>query len=302
MNALLTLRDWLAAQVPCVVVRVEDAQGSTPREAGATMLISAGETHGTIGGGAMEMEAIIEARRLLAAGEDASELSIALGPSIGQCCGGRVRLSLRRATPSLLEALEAVETASRAEAPTVLIFGAGHTGQAMARALAPLPLALTIIDTRSERLAVLPAGVSRIATALPEAEIDAAPPGAAFVVMTHDHALDFILAERALARSDAAYVGMIGSATKREKFRRHLADTGSPACPDALVLPIGGTAVRDKRPEVIAAMTAAELLARFSALEKACTGFAQGQPQCNKDGADAPGRPVRETERHAATS
>ena len=95
---------------------------------------------------------------------------------------------------------------------------------------------------------------------MPEAEVESAPRRSAFVVMTHEHSLDFLIAGAALARADAAYVGMIGSATKRERLRRHLEAAGrGPARSMRLTLPIGGAALRDKRPEVIAALTAAEL-------------------------------------------
>ncbi|MFD2238386.1 xanthine dehydrogenase accessory protein XdhC [Aureimonas populi] len=302
MSPLAALRKALSAGEAAVLVTVARAQGSTPREAGAAMLVTAGGQTGTVGGGALEMEAILEARRMLAAGESASALDIPLGPAIGQCCGGRVALALERAGPALLRRMEAGAQAERAGRPVILLFGAGHTGQALARALAPLPFNLTVIDTRPERLAELPAGIARRATPLPEAEIDKAPPGSGFVVMTHDHALDFLLTARALERADPAYVGMIGSATKREKFRRHLARTGSSASIDALTLPIGGHTLRDKRPEVIAALTAAELLVRLAPLENRCTAFARVEMQCDKDSSDGQNPLVRETERHAATS
>ena len=90
--------------------------------------------------------------------------------------------------------------------------------------------------------------------------------------MTHDHSLDFLVAAAALARPDAAYVGLIGSATKRERFRRHLAAEGREAEIARLTLPIGGSTVRDKRPEVIAALAAAEIAAcLFSAQQEKMT-------------------------------
>ena len=85
-----------------------------------------------------------------------------------------------------------------------------------------------------------------------------AKPGAAYVIMTHDHALDFLIAEAALTRGDAAYVGMIGSATKRAKLVGDLASKGIAA--DQLTCPIGAGGTSDKRPEVIAALTAAEIV------------------------------------------
>ena len=223
------------------------------------MLVTASDTSGTIGGGRLEFDAIDRARTMLSSSEASGKMDVPLGPEIGQCCGGRVLLSLQRVDASLLAGLRAQERAALAARPCVKIFGAGHTGRALAAALAPLPLNVTLIDGRPETLVGLPDVVETTALALPEAAIEPAPAGTAYVVMTHDHALDFLLAASALARKDAAYVGMIGSATKRERFRRHLVSEGMESEFARLVLPIGGSRLRDKRPEVIAALTAAEI-------------------------------------------
>ncbi|MGG2478284.1 XdhC family protein, partial [Rhizobium sp. BR5] len=87
------------------------------------------------------------------------------------------------------------------------------------------------------------------------------PANGAAIIVTHDHALDFLIAKEALARNDLAYVGMIGSKTKRATFAHWLEREGEPPSRLAkLILPIGGYGVRDKRPAVIAALVAAELL------------------------------------------
>lgn len=283
MSALPALRAASAEGRPAVFVRVEEARGSTPREVGAFMLVTAEACEGTVGGGALEMEGIVEARRLLAVDESESRLAIPLGPAIGQCCGGHVTLGFRRLDAALLSDMEALEARERAAYPHVYVFGAGHTGQALARALLPLPLQVVVIDTRADRLATLPDGVERRLRAVPEAEVPGAPAGSAFVVLTHDHALDFLIAAEALRRSDAAYVGMIGSRTKRETFRRRLDEAREGALAERLVLPIGGARVRDKRPAVIAALAAAEILTALasSCEENHCSGFALVQNECN---------------------
>src|SRR3546814_2831524 len=100
---------------------------------------------------------------------------------------------------------------------------------------------------------------------MPEALVADIPAGGAAVILTHDHALDFLIAREALARPDLPYVGMIGSATKRATFANWLKREGAdPRLTDRLVLPVGGSAVKDKRPAVIAAMVAAELLAALN--------------------------------------
>ena len=231
-------------------VRITSARGSTPREPGAEMLVGPEATTGSIGGGQLEYLAIDRARQMLARGEDAAIMDVPLGPEIGQCCGGRVELSLDRIT--------ALPRAP--DHPQVLIFGAGHVGRALARALRLLPLRPILIDQRAPELAL--ASTETRLTPLPEAEIRDAPDGTSYLILTHDHALDFLLAAEALRRPDAPYIGMIGSATKRAQFQRFARTQG--IAYDRLTCPIGAGHSRDKRPEIIAAFTAAELIARLT--------------------------------------
>lgn len=233
-------------------VRVIQARGSTPRDAGAEMFVSPDRVEGTIGGGHMEYMAIDRARQMLGRDEVRAEMDIPLGPEIGQCCGGRVLLQLDREGPTM------------ESHPDVLIFGAGHVGRALAQALQPLPARALLIDTRADELAMAAPGIATRLTPLPEAEIRAAKPGSAVVIVTHDHALDFLLAAEALSRPDLAYTGMIGSATKRAKFTRFAKDRGIDTTP--LICPIGAGFSADKRPAVIAAFAAAELIARLTSV------------------------------------
>lgn len=254
----MTLAGFLSAHADVVAVRLMRVEGSAPRDEGAEMFVAAHAMHGTIGGGQLEYMAMDEARKLLAAGGASEEMTVPLGPDIGQCCGGRVALKLKRMTEADRAAAIAAEATQDDTAPRVLIFGAGHTGRALAAALAPLPLRATLIDSRAEELARAAPGLRTRLTALPEAEVNAAPQGAAYVILTHDHALDFMIAAEALARRDAAYVGMIGSATKRAAFEGWMRRAGFG---DArrLTCPIGAGGKGDKRPAVIAAHTVAEI-------------------------------------------
>jgi xanthine dehydrogenase accessory protein XdhC len=183
---------------------------------------------------------------------------------MGQCCGGRVVLSVTRATGADVAVLAAGEAAMLAARPVLLIFGAGHTGRALARQMALLPLAATLIDDRPAELELAAGTIPMRLMTDPEAGIAAAPAGAAYLVMTHSHALDYRLTDAALRRGDAALVGMIGSATKRARFLAQYRRAGGPEAALArFACPIGGEAVTDKRPEVIAALAAAELLTLF---------------------------------------
>lgn len=244
-----------------ILVAVTRAEGSTPRETGATMAVSASDTAGTIGGGQLEFHCIDIARSMLTGGERARSLDIPLGPQMGQCCGGRVQVSLRRAMRADLAMQAGHEKAEAAARPAVLIFGAGHTGRALAQALALLPFAVTLVDDRDGVMDGLPPAVTCIRMADPVEAVERAPQSAAYVVLTHSHALDYRLAEAALARGDGRYVGMIGSATKRARFESgFLRSGGTRAALARLTCPIGGCDVADKRPEIIAALTAAELV------------------------------------------
>jgi xanthine dehydrogenase accessory factor len=257
----LKIEQWHRAGEGVVQVRVANARGSTPRDTDAVMAVTRDAIAGTIGGGQLEWMAIARAREMLEAGESAETLDIPLGPQIGQCCGGRVQLDLLLLDEKLLGKLRDEAQGAQAGLAHVLIFGAGHTGKALARALEPLPVKAVLVDERPGSFDGFVTGIDTLCTPVPESAVRDAPPGSAFVAMTHSHATDFLIMAEALRRGDAVYCGMIGSATKRAVFTNWLGDNGyDKALAEKLTCPIGGSAVRDKRPEVIAALTAAEIV------------------------------------------
>jgi len=255
------IRDFLRREPAAILVEVTGAAGSTPRDTDAWMLVAQRAIFATIGGGQLEYMAIDHARRALRSGLDPAPMDVPLGPEIGQCCGGRVGLSFTPLNPELAGDLTARSDREMAARPHVYIFGAGHVGDALAMALSLAPLRVVLVDTREDEL--MSSTVPRIETcltAMPEAVVRDAPRGSSFVILTHDHALDFLIAAEALRRTDAAYVGMIGSKTKRATFRNWLTrEIGRPELFENLVCPIGGTVVKDKRPAVIATLAAAEI-------------------------------------------
>ena len=256
------IRDFLRREPDAILIEVTGAAGSTPRDTDAWMLVSERAIFATIGGGQLEYMAIDEARRALRSGRSAEPMNVPLGPEIGQCCGGRVGLAFTAVTRVIADDLIARRDREMATRPHVYVFGAGHVGDALAMTLSLAPLRVVLVDTREEELVA--SNVPKIETcltAMPEAVVRNAPAGSSFVILTHDHALDFLIAAEALKRSDAAYVGMIGSKTKRATFRNWLArEVNRPELFDRLVCPIGGTAVKDKRPPVIATLAAAEIM------------------------------------------
>jgi len=158
----------------------------------------------------------------------------------------------------------------------VVLFGAGHVARALVNVLAGLPCAVTWIDSRDDSFpAVLPGNVRSIVTDAPEAEVDAARPGAYFLVMTHSHAIDETLTERILRRTDFAYFGLIGSISKRRQFERRIAARGmDEARFAAMTCPIGLPGVAGKEPGIIAVAAAAEILQRRARLAAAADGAA----------------------------
>ena len=265
------------------------AAGSVPRGPGTAMLVSADTTEGTIGGGALEHDAIARARGVLATGEAALE-TIPLGPALGQCCGGAVTLLWERFDAATLpHALPHVRPAPGrspagpaprhlppgtapqhrdgwiAEAapalPPLWVWGAGHVGRALVHTLAPLEAwTITWVDLDPDRFPPdMPRGVTPVPTPDPAALAAHAPPEADHLILTRSHALDLALCHALLGRGFAS-CGLIGSATKRARFRSRLQALGhAPGAIAAIACPIGDPAL-GKHPQAIAIGVAAALL------------------------------------------
>ena len=209
---------WLSALAhlqssgePCVLVTIIEELGSTPRNAGSKMVISAAQTFDTIGGGHLEYKAMQVARDMLARGQQNTHLErFSLGASLGQCCGG--------VTVLLFEPMGQVQA-------QIAVFGAGHVGRALVPLLASLPCRVRWIDSREQEFPEhIPEGVRKIVSEEPVDEIADLPVGSYCIVMTHNHALDLELTAALLKRNDFAYFGLIGSKTKRVKFEHRLRD------------------------------------------------------------------------------
>lgn len=245
-----------------VLVTVTAIRGSTPRETGTAMLVFADCFFGTIGGGNLEYQALQLARHQLAQAEPDKVQRFPLAARLGQCCGGWVTLSFTTVTPDQLWQAQYREQVARASADfLVILFGAGHVGQALVNVLQHLPCQVRWIDARETVFpADVPANVQVICHDAPEDEIDAAPDNAHCLIMTHSHMLDFELVKLALPRQ-FPYLGLIGSQTKRQNFEQRLRQRGvGEAVLAGLTCPVGIEGVRGKAPEVIAISIAAQLL------------------------------------------
>jgi xanthine dehydrogenase accessory factor len=259
------LTDFLARldREAAVLVTVDSTRGSVPRDAGAWMGVFANAVVGTIGGGHLELQAIADARARLGGAVGDAVQSHALGPSLGQCCGGVVRLRFERVGAADIRALH-VRLAPR-RAP-VALFGGGHVGRALVNALAPLPFQITWIDSRDEIFPPdAPADVQCEHSDPVQAAVADLAPGSRVLIMSFSHAEDLDVVAACLLRqrerADLAFIGLIGSATKWATFRHRLEQRGFAQSELAgVTCPIGIPGIAGKEPEVIAASVAAQLL------------------------------------------
>lgn len=256
----------------CVMVTVLADKGSVPRDSGTKMLITRNHIFATIGGGHLEYEAVKIAREMLLIGDRHTKIEhFNLGARLGQCCGGMATLCFEPIGQNQYH---------------LALFGAGHVAKALLHIVATLPFRVTWVDERENEFPEqLPAGVKKLVTDDPAAEVKTMPANSYYLVMTHNHQLDFDLARAILNRNDTAYFGMIGSLTKRKKFDYRLTERGySQEAIERMTCPIGITTVKGKHPAEIAVSVAGELIAHYQGepLEQkrpASTGTIQPETQ-----------------------
>ncbi|WP_300036129.1 xanthine dehydrogenase accessory protein XdhC [uncultured Roseobacter sp.] len=275
-----------------VVARVA---GSTPRETGASMLVWQTGQSGTIGGGELEFSAARAAREMLDTGRS-GRTKHALGPDMGQCCGGAVELlteiwtlqealdlptdvvargsgaaplEVRRILAQMRNAGQRPEPALigewmvepvTASSRHVWIWGAGHVGRAIVSVMAPLPdVTITWVDTADDRFPdIIPPGVQKLPAATPRNLVRYAPSAAEHLILTYSHALDLELCHQLLLHG-FGFAGLIGSATKWARFRKRLAALGhTPEHIAGITCPIGEPAL-GKHPQEIALGVATDL-------------------------------------------
>ncbi len=250
--------DWTAAVAAYhqrgegfVLVTLLEVRGSAPRDRGTKMLVSIDQIIGTIGGGHLEHSVIQKARELLRQDGDNQHLEqYPLGAKLGQCCGGLVTVlfeSFNRAVNS------------------IAVFGAGHVGRALVDILAQLPVTVTWVDSRQEEFPNnIPAGVIQRLSEEPDQEVRSMPPSSFYVVLTHLHPLDYAITEQVLKRQDAAYLGVIGSRTKAQRFQMRLRHRGfTDEAIKQLHCPMGLASVTGKHPMEVAVSIAAEIINRY---------------------------------------
>jgi xanthine dehydrogenase accessory factor len=257
MNQWAKIIAAVEAHGTAALVTVTNAQGSTPREQGAWMVVTTQGYHGSIGGGTLEWHAMAEAQALLGKPATYKTIRKNLGPDLGQCCGGRVDLRIESFDRASLPQLRSNAANHKDELQHIHLWGAGHVGRALVMALAPLPFRITWWDARAN---AFPTAVPQNVTCCFGVPSDMED-NAFVLVMSHSHALDFEIIDYALRNPSFSFVGLIGSQTKRARFLKRLREAGHDASSiSRLTCPIGASNVKSKLPAAIAANVAVQML------------------------------------------
>lgn len=258
-----TAFQWVNDGRPAIVVVVLESRGSTPRNTGARMLVSAGETVGTLGGGTLEGKAVIEARALLQSGSAGRSIHYTLGPALDMCCGGSLTLGFTRLDAQALAAWPEPRPLFHLQ-----MYGTGAVSRAIARLLWTIDCRVDWIDEREELFpnslaegAYWPSHINTVAIEPLEGEVRNAPPEAYYLVLTRQLELDLRITEAILRRDDFGFVGLMGSRHKKEQLVRHFEEQGVPGERIArLACPIGVPGIGSKEPELMALSVVAQLL------------------------------------------
>ncbi|OUS28090.1 xanthine dehydrogenase accessory protein XdhC [Thalassotalea sp. 42_200_T64] len=241
-----------------VLVTLVGVSGSTPRNSGTKMVISKEQTFDTIGGGHLEHKTIKHAQKMLASGKDCQHLEhFQLGSNLGQCCGGNASV--------LFEYFAAVGV-------NIMLFGAGHVGRVLIPMLAQLPCQVTWVDSREQQFPVnLDAchNVHQVVSEEPEDEVASMPENSYYIVMTHNHQMDFDITQAILKRADFNYLGLIASDTKWRRFQQRYKHRDLDQHQVArMKCPIGLEQVSGKLPMEVAVSVAAEVINCYQAEQK----------------------------------
>lgn len=259
------LASELAAGRSAVLCGIVASRGSTPRGPGAKMLVpEAGRPVGTIGGGAVEYQAVRRAGELLREGRSETRAyDLAAAGEAGMVCGGTLEVSFQYIAPGSPQALEALEALKAEGTDRVLLFGAGHTARALAPILALADFSVEVWDDRPEVLAAFPAEDCVLHCGPYEGALEVLGPVGEedfLVVMTQGHQADGQVLAQAL-RTPARYIGCIGSRRKAAAVRERLLAAGfAPEDVSRIHSPIG-LPIGGKSPGEIAVSVAAQLIA-----------------------------------------
>lgn len=238
-----------------VLITLVGVKGSTPRDGGTKMVVDEEHAFDTIGGGHLEHKCIAFARKMLADKQQGQFIeNFQLGAKLGQCCGGQ--------TSVLFEYFAASSV-------NITLFGAGHVGQALVNILAELPCKVTWVDAREEQFpaSAYLSGLTNVTCVVsdsPTQMVDKADDDSYFVVMTHNHQLDFDICQRILQRKPFAYLGLIASKTKWRRFEQRFAHRDiDPKLVAQMNCPIGLAQIPGKKPSEIAVSVAGKIIETY---------------------------------------
>ncbi|MBL4941928.1 MAG: xanthine dehydrogenase accessory protein XdhC [Colwellia sp.] len=250
-----------------VLMTIMGVSGSTPRNSGTKMVVTfdgiigqSTTSFGTIGGGHLEFKAIAMATTMLQEGQVNQQAQqriehFPLGAKLGQCCGGQATILFESFVGSTLN---------------IMLFGAGHVGKALAGILAQLPCRLHWVDNRASEfptdtdIKTLGGNVIKVLSDSPADEVAAMPANSYFIIMTHNHGLDFDISEAAVKRNDARYIGLIGSATKWQRFKMRFEHRDiNNSLYQQISCPVGLSQVPGKLPIEVAVSIAGEVINNF---------------------------------------
>ncbi len=239
-----------------VLITIVGVTGSTPRNSGTKMVVSQSEIFDTIGGGHLEFKAIKFAKQLLNSNKDCQQIEhFQLGSQLGQCCGGNASVLFECFAANVIN---------------IAVFGAGHVGQALIPILAALPCHITWLDSRAEQFPANTghfANISTLVTDDPASEVVSMPANTLYIVMTHNHQLDFEISHAVLKREDFHYLGLIASDTKWRRFQqRYKHREVSQQLVQRMNCPIGLAQVSGKLPMEVAVSISGAIIESYQSL------------------------------------
>ncbi len=251
-----------------VKAKLISVEGSVPRNKGTFMLISSKYIFGSIGGGNLEYKVINKAKIILKKRKKFTEeiISIPLGPSIGQCCGGYVQVKITKHK----NGMECFSNEKKIEntVDNLFIFGAGHIGKELSAKSIDLDFNVHVIDSRKEYLEnQFNTKIAYIYAKFPWMLIKNLPKNSFFIIMTHSHDFDFKIINEILNINNFKFLGLIGSKTKKKRFENRFLKLGyNKLLLNKIECPIGIKSITSKNPGEIAISIIARLLEYRSAL------------------------------------
>ncbi len=231
-----------------VIATVLGTSGSTPRASGTKMVICGDHIYDTLGGGHLEFVVIEKARELIAQGKSAQVIEqFHLAANLGQCCGGGAVI--------LFEVIAS-------EHMKLDVYGAGHVAQALIPILAKLPVQVRWIDNREDVFPeYIPSNVTKVVDEFPVEQAKQATANSAFLILTHNHQLDFELTEAILKRNDSLWLGVIGSDTKAKRFKHRLMHREfSESDIEKMICPVGVSSINGKLPMEVAVSISGQII------------------------------------------